>query len=343
MLTVPGDIPLVTADEIEPSDRGAPAVARVHHRAGARRAGSNAILCSPPDAVPLRFGDDSFFPHLRRPRRAASPDRAAAAGHRARHRQSGGSRRFRASALADPHARIARREWYIADPAIRRPRGMITDELLARAQAERRLSAGDALALRRSSDPRPLMRVAAALRDEGHGGLVSYSRKVFIPLTQLCRDVCHYCTFAHPPRRGEPAYLSAEEVLGDRPRRRRGRLPRGAVHARRQAGTALSARRARRWPGSATRRRSPISANGRAGAARNRAAAASQPRRDEPRRDRRPARGFGVAGHHAGERGRAARRSAADRISARPTSARRCGWRRSRRPARRRCRSPRAS
>ncbi len=57
------------------------------------------------------------------------------------------------------------------------------------------------------------MRVAAALRDEAHGGLVSYSRKVFIPLTQLCRDVCHYCTFAHPPRAGEPAYLSAEQVL----------------------------------------------------------------------------------------------------------------------------------
>ena len=58
-----------------------------------------------------------------------------------------------------------------------------------------------------------MMPVAAALRDAGHGGLVSYSRKVFIPLTQLCRDVCHYCTFAHPPRPGEPVYLDAEAVL----------------------------------------------------------------------------------------------------------------------------------
>jgi FO synthase len=57
------------------------------------------------------------------------------------------------------------------------------------------------------------MPVAAALRDRGHGNLVSYSRKVFIPLTQLCRDVCHYCTFAHPPRRGEAAYLDKEQVL----------------------------------------------------------------------------------------------------------------------------------
>src|SRR5690242_61794 len=55
---------------------------------------------------------------------------------------------------------------------------------------------------------------ARALRDEGHGRLVTYSPKVFIPLTKLCRDVCHYCTFAHPPRRGERAYLTVDEVLG---------------------------------------------------------------------------------------------------------------------------------
>src|SRR4051794_14910476 len=54
---------------------------------------------------------------------------------------------------------------------------------------------------------------ARALRDEGHGCVVTYSPKVFIPLTKLCRDVCHYCTFARPPRRGERAYLTADEVL----------------------------------------------------------------------------------------------------------------------------------
>ncbi|MGE5273866.1 MAG: 5-amino-6-(D-ribitylamino)uracil--L-tyrosine 4-hydroxyphenyl transferase CofH [Verrucomicrobiota bacterium] len=42
---------------------------------------------------------------------------------------------------------------------------------------------------------------------------VTYSPKVFIPLTKLCRDVCHYCTFARPPRRGERAYLTPDEVL----------------------------------------------------------------------------------------------------------------------------------
>ena len=43
--------------------------------------------------------------------------------------------------------------------------------------------------------------------------VVTYSPKVFIPLTKLCRDVCHYCTFARPPRRGERAYMSVDEVL----------------------------------------------------------------------------------------------------------------------------------
>src|SRR6266852_3895679 len=54
---------------------------------------------------------------------------------------------------------------------------------------------------------------AGRLRDEGHGRHISYSRKVFIPLTHLCRDVCHYCTFAQRPRAGQPAYLSPEQVL----------------------------------------------------------------------------------------------------------------------------------
>src|SRR3954467_5488230 len=54
---------------------------------------------------------------------------------------------------------------------------------------------------------------ARRLRAEGHGRLVTYSPKVFIPLTTLCRDVCHYCTFAKPPRRGERAFMTAEAVL----------------------------------------------------------------------------------------------------------------------------------
>ncbi|MDQ3507177.1 MAG: 5-amino-6-(D-ribitylamino)uracil--L-tyrosine 4-hydroxyphenyl transferase CofH [Actinomycetota bacterium] len=63
------------------------------------------------------------------------------------------------------------------------------------------------------SDPGPAMEAASRIRDEAFGPRITYSRKVFIPLTQLCRDNCGYCTFAHPPKRGERAYLTPGEVL----------------------------------------------------------------------------------------------------------------------------------
>jgi FO synthase len=53
---------------------------------------------------------------------------------------------------------------------------------------------------------------ARHLRDQGHGRTITYSRKVFIPLTTLCRDRCTYCTFAKPPGAGG-VYLEPEEVL----------------------------------------------------------------------------------------------------------------------------------
>lgn len=63
------------------------------------------------------------------------------------------------------------------------------------------------------TDLPPLLAAAAQLRDQVHQNRISYSRKVFLPLTQLCRDVCHYCTFAHPPRPGQKAYLTRDEIL----------------------------------------------------------------------------------------------------------------------------------
>jgi FO synthase len=58
-----------------------------------------------------------------------------------------------------------------------------------------------------------LMVEARVLRARGTGTRITYSPKVFVPLTTLCRDVCGYCTFARPPRRGERAYLREDEVL----------------------------------------------------------------------------------------------------------------------------------
>ena len=58
-----------------------------------------------------------------------------------------------------------------------------------------------------------LLARAAALRDQVAGHRVTYSPKVFIPLTMLCRDRCGYCTFAKAPARLESPYLSIEEVV----------------------------------------------------------------------------------------------------------------------------------
>src|SRR3954463_13398293 len=60
---------------------------------------------------------------------------------------------------------------------------------------------------------RPLAELLSEARGLRRSAVVTYSPKVFIPLTKLCRDVCHYCTFAGPPRRGERAFLTADEVL----------------------------------------------------------------------------------------------------------------------------------
>lgn len=71
----------------------------------------------------------------------------------------------------------------------------------------------EALALASRTDTAALAAEAKALCDSAHGNIISYSKKIFIPLTHLCRDVCHYCTFARTPKRIEQAYMSREQVL----------------------------------------------------------------------------------------------------------------------------------
>lgn len=89
---------------------------------------------------------------------------------------------------------------------------MTIETMVRNLTSDRQLSVEQAFALADYDNLDLLMRKAAARRDDGHGGVISYSRKVFIPLTKLCRDVCHYCTFAHPPRRNAEAYLSLDQV-----------------------------------------------------------------------------------------------------------------------------------
>jgi len=86
-------------------------------------------------------------------------------------------------------------------------------QAFAAAEGGRRLTSFEAMALAEYDDLATLAALAEQLCLAGHGTHVSFSKKVFIPLTKLCRDVCHYCTFAHAPRETEPNYLPAEAVL----------------------------------------------------------------------------------------------------------------------------------
>jgi FO synthase len=79
---------------------------------------------------------------------------------------------------------------------------------------ERWLREGESLSEEWSRRPLPdLLEEADELRRRGHRRVVSYSRKVFAPLTHLCRDVCAYCTFAWAPKASRPAYMSIDEVV----------------------------------------------------------------------------------------------------------------------------------
>src|SRR5262245_42558906 len=88
-------------------------------------------------------------------------------------------------------------------------------EILERARSGERLTAADGYALIHAdaTDLTAMMAAASALRDEHHGRTITYSRKVFIPLTNLCRQKCGYCTFARGPRDERAHTMSPDEVL----------------------------------------------------------------------------------------------------------------------------------
>ena len=75
------------------------------------------------------------------------------------------------------------------------------------------LSRDEALALIEHADLGSLLEAASRLRDRGKGRVITYSKKVFIPLTHLCRDYCGYCTFRADPQPGVAAYMTPDEVL----------------------------------------------------------------------------------------------------------------------------------
>ncbi|MEV4273425.1 bifunctional FO biosynthesis protein CofGH [Micromonospora chalcea] len=118
---------------------------------------------------------------------------------------------------------------------------------LGRAATGRALDVGEATALlsARAETLDELLDVAGAVRDAGlreagRPDVVTFSKKVFIPLTRLCRDRCHYCTFATVPHRLPAAYLEKDEVLAI--------AREGAAQGCKEALFTLGDRPEERWP-----------------------------------------------------------------------------------------------
>ena len=90
---------------------------------------------------------------------------------------------------------------------------VVVQVILDKALAGATPSMNEALAFADFTDTRALARVASVLRDQGFRNVVTYSKKVFIPLTHLCRDVCHYCTFAQTPKKLDHPFMEIPQVL----------------------------------------------------------------------------------------------------------------------------------
>ena len=181
LLIVPADLPLLTVADVEQLLAGArrAGIALAPDRHGR---GTNAVCMRLPARLELEFGEDSFRRHCRQ---AAERGTEAAC---VRSESLG----FDVDTVTDWQCFAQR-----------------TGDLASNPYGTDRLEHDELLRM----PLEVMMESAQSLTQAGHGRLVSYSRKVFIPLTQLCRDVCHYCTFAKAPRRLEAPYLSMDQVL----------------------------------------------------------------------------------------------------------------------------------
>ncbi len=87
------------------------------------------------------------------------------------------------------------------------------DSVLERARRGQGVNRDEALALAKNAPLDELLAAASEVREQGKGKTVSFSKKVFIPLTTLCRDYCSYCTFRKDPGQPGAHFMTPEEVL----------------------------------------------------------------------------------------------------------------------------------
>jgi FO synthase len=182
-MIVPADLALLRASDVHAliaayrADRDRPGLVRCKNGTG-----TNIVVCDLRGGFMPRFGRDSFAHH-------AAGDHQELRNARAAFDVDDEADFYQLAALCgklDPTDPVAAFMARLAQPG------------------------GDALC---DAGAPALARCAAPLRDHGHGTIVTYSRKVFLPLTQLCRDTCHYCTFAKSPRGVEQPFMTLEQAV----------------------------------------------------------------------------------------------------------------------------------
>ena len=222
---VPADVPAVTAGELSALAEEHGAGRAITLVADRRGVGTNALAATPPDLCPFLFGEESFERHLQAARNAGvEPKVMDVRGLRYDVDVENDLDEIAMQSPGPETSDLLRRFGRVVAPARQNELApseetmvidrVALDRIVAGWAAGRAPSREDALALDADAGGSPaLLEAASALRDQGFGGVVTYSKKVFLPLTHLCRDICHYCVFARPPRRGEAAYMTREQVL----------------------------------------------------------------------------------------------------------------------------------
>lgn len=195
VMVVHGDLPLITAKEVsqmidkhlQNKDRHESNPRALTIARDARGQGSNVLICSPARDLEYRYGEYSLQEHCKQ-----AEERNFA---------------LRIESFTGLSHDI---DW---------PEDL--DFLMAHsgkdtARHTHQFLAGSGITARRlaaNTDMSALMEQAKRIRDRKFRNLVTYSRKVFIPLTQLCRDVCHYCTFAQTPKKLTSPFMTTDQVL----------------------------------------------------------------------------------------------------------------------------------
>ncbi len=217
MLVLPGDVPLVTSAEINEL------ASRAHSQSvtvvpAHDLEGTNGLLVSPPGALAPSFGVGSFRRHLELTRAAGLNGNSCNLDGLGRDIDDAEDLEYLRSKVADRPEYAFLHDMVMdeipgVDQHCKMGSRVTPERAISTAASGDTLTQDQARALALCEDNSSLCAVAEDLTLTGHGERVSFSKKVFIPLTKLCRDVCHYCTFAKTPKKIGSAYLSIDEVL----------------------------------------------------------------------------------------------------------------------------------